>query len=248
MNKYIVTLGGGELKDNETFEMDSVIVELAKENFKTNRVKALFIPTASNDSSGYRNVFAYVYGELFNCEVDFLNLIEDSLTDREIEEKIMNAHLIYVGGGNTKNMIRIWKEKGVDSLLKSAYERGIVMSGLSAGSICWYEEGHSDSEIYDGSGGTYIITSGLGILKAGHCPHYNEIGRKETLDDLMKDSPLPYVCLDDYAGLVYKNDTFKLIKSRYDAKGYVKKSIDGEIITKEIVNGDYVDVNWINEF
>jgi peptidase E len=91
-----------------------------------------------------------------------------------VREKIFSTDVIYVGGGNTPHMMRIWRRRGVDRLLLSAYKRGTVLSGISAGAICWFESGHSDSmSFYNPRKWEYINVKGLGLIKGIHCPHYN---------------------------------------------------------------------------
>lgn len=80
--------------------------------------------------------------------MESLCLITKQYTDEEIKNSILNADIIYVGGGDTLRMIKKWKAYKVDLYLKEAYEKGIVLSGISAGSICWFEFGHSDSDFF----------------------------------------------------------------------------------------------------
>jgi dipeptidase E len=103
----IVAIGGGELRNFETLEIDEYIVKsTGKEN-----PKALFIPTASGDALAYVDTFNKVYGEKLGCKTDSLLLSSENLEDKEIENKILSSDLIYVGGGNTEKMIKLWKEK-----------------------------------------------------------------------------------------------------------------------------------------
>ena len=85
------------------------------------------------------------FGGFLKCKTDVLFLITEQISANEIGRKIRWADIIYVGGGNTLQMMRVWRRVGVDRLLKSAYEKGTVLSGISAGAICWFDSGHSDS-------------------------------------------------------------------------------------------------------
>ena len=132
----IVAIGGGEIgrpgTKIETLEIDEEILRLSgKKN-----PKLLFIPTASGDSAGYIDVVETYFGIKLGCTVDTLLLWGTDLSEREIEKKIESADIIYVGGGNTLSMIRLWKKLGVDTLLQNAAERGVVLSGVSAGAVC----------------------------------------------------------------------------------------------------------------
>ena len=139
----IVAVGGGDWQNLETLEIDREIKKLAEEP-----EKALLIPTAKEDSEEYQENFEKLYGEELGLETDSLLLYSDP-SEKEVREKIQSGDIIYVSGGNTKAMMEKWKETGVDDLLREAYENGTVMSGLSAGAICWFKYGHSDSESYE---------------------------------------------------------------------------------------------------
>ncbi|MEK9159351.1 MAG: peptidase E [Patescibacteria group bacterium] len=179
----IVAIGGykrGRTKDtafDTPLKIDRQIVELTGKQ----KPKALFIPTASSDDAGYVRAIHEVYGEKLGCTMDVLRLIAEKPTHAEIAAKIRWAELIYVGGGNTLMMMNLWRRLGVDKLLKEAYERGAVCCGVSAGSICWFEYGVSDSRQFKNkSSHEYIRVKGLGILKGMHCPHYDPVPSKEN--------------------------------------------------------------------
>ncbi len=120
----------------------------------------------------------------------------------------MSMDAIIVGGGSTLNMIAIWKAQGIDTVLRKAYNKGIVLAGGSAGSLCWFTGGYSDSRPKQLS-----IVDGLGFLNFSHCPHYHsEPTRKPLYFQAILDKKLGngYAC-DDKAGLLFTNG--KLMKS-----------------------------------
>jgi len=178
----IVAIGGYKRNRGEKGEpfdtplkIDKQIVELTGKQ----QPKVLFIPTASSDDAGYVRAIHEVYGEKLGCTVDVLRLISEKPTHAEIATKIRWADIIYVGGGNTLMMMNLWRRLGVDKLLKEAYARGAVCCGVSAGSICWFEYGVSDSRQFKNkSSHEYIRVSGLGLLKGMHCPHYDPVPSK----------------------------------------------------------------------
>ena len=141
--RKIVAIGGGEIGELETLPIDKKIIKLTGK--KNPRV--LYIPTAGGDSERWCKIFQEIYGDKLGCKTDLLLLIKnkDNLTRQEIEKKILTADIIYVGGGDTLLMLKTWRKLGVDKLLKMAYERGIVLAGLSAGAICWFRYGVSDA-------------------------------------------------------------------------------------------------------
>ncbi len=239
----IVAIGGGELKLNETIEIDKFIVEFT-DKYSPN---ALFIPTASGEPQGYIDVFNQVYRDTLNCKTDVLLLKTDELDDCEIENKILSADLIYVGGGNTAMMIDIWKSKKVDVYLRKAYYNGTVLSGLSAGAICWFTYGHSDSnKTDDGTEWEYILTGVLGILNAIICPHYNEDGRK-GFDEIMKTQTMPGIAIENNCAIVIEDNEFKIIKSDNTRSAYLLKN-DSGIITKTLLsNENYLPLDVLLE-
>jgi dipeptidase E len=174
MSKAIVAIGGGEIRTRGTAAIDREIVRLTGKK----RPNLLFIPTASSDAELYWKHVRLYFGEFLNCRPDVLYLLHNRSTNDEIRNKILDADMIYVGGGNTLLMMRLWRRLGVDRLLKGAYERGTILSGISAGSICWFDSGHSDSmSFYDPHDWQYINVRGMGLIHAIHCPHYNSMTR-----------------------------------------------------------------------
>lgn len=132
---------------------------------------------------------------------------------------ILNFEIIYVGGGNTFNMLAIWKAWSLDTILVEAWKKGIILCGISAGSICWFEQGLTDSF----SSTEYREMDCLGLIKGSNCPHYNnEKGRRETYKDLIKTKVLKSgIDVDDCAALHYVNGELKKnISSKKEAKAY----------------------------
>ena len=102
-----------------------------------------------------------------------LYLLGVSPTTAELERKILSAYLVYVGGGNTLKMMRRWRKLGVDRVLSEAYREGVVLSGLSAGCICWFSWGHSDSMAFKRSDSwRFIRVRGMGLIETLVCPHF----------------------------------------------------------------------------
>jgi dipeptidase E len=226
----IVVIGGGELIELETLEIDRKVVQLTQKA----KPKALFIPTASSDAPGYCDTFSKVYGDILGCETSHLLLVSQTYTHDEITDLITAADLIYVGGGNTRKMLEIWKNTGVDTLLKEAYFSGTVLAGLSAGSICWFEYGHSDSEAFDDQGEwQYIKLEAMGILPGIHCPHYNEDIRVEDFTRMVKGGGLPGIAVDNNCAIIYKDKEYKVMSTREEAKAYrVIDSEQGVVVTE----------------
>jgi dipeptidase E len=172
MRKAIVAIGGGRIRTRGTLAIDREIIRLTgKKN-----PKLLFIPTATSDSELYWMYVQEYFGGFLKCRTDVLYLIKEHPTKEQMRKKIFSADIVYVGGGNTLMMMRLWRRLGVDKLLIAAYENGTVLSGISAGSICWFDSGHSDSmSFYNPRKWEYINVKGLGLISGIHCPHYNSM-------------------------------------------------------------------------
>jgi peptidase E len=163
-SRRIVALGG------YSDDIDHWIVELIAKD----RPKVCFIPTASNDDIGAISSFYRKFAG-WGCIVSCLTLHRSRVDD--IEALLLDQDIIYVGGGNTADMLETWREHGVDKALKKAWEAGVLLAGVSAGAICWFETGVSDS-----TGRTDILSGALGFLPGCCSPHYFYPARKFVLE------------------------------------------------------------------
>ncbi|MDD2766282.1 MAG: peptidase E [Candidatus Moranbacteria bacterium] len=218
--KTIVAIGGGEIGELETLSIDRAIVKLTKKDHPN----VLFIPTASSDSTGYAETFQKVYGKKLGCDIDVLYLLKEKLSKKEIEKKILSADIIYVGGGNTLRMMKAWRKNGVDGLLRKAHKKGIILAGLSAGSICWFRYGSSDARRFANPKDTsFMRVRGLGIIPLTVSPHH--IREKKLRDaglvKLIKRTPGIGLALDDYTAILIQDDRYEILKSKKDV-GIVK--------------------------
>ena len=170
--KRIIAIGGGELREKTTLKIDEYLATLAKEHAGENRANALFIPTASHDFMPYYNTFHKVYTGIFNIKTDVALTVFKDVDMEKMKAKFEKADLIYVGGGDTVFMIEHWKKTGLLELLKAAYERGVILAGLSAGAICWFTDIYTDSEAALGEGDKYAMFEGLGWIEGKISPHY----------------------------------------------------------------------------
>jgi len=229
----IFAIGGGEIRKLETLHIDNMIVESAhKENPKT-----LFIPTASNESQEYIDSFNYIYGEKLGCSTDVLLLLEGKTSAEECKKKIMDADIIYVGGGNTRKMLQVWEDYGVDQLLKEAYKSGKVLSGMSAGSICWFKSGHSDSQSFDTEDNwRYIRIEAMNLINAMHCPHYDEDARKEDFSRKVLEYDEIGIAVENNCAIEFKDNYYKIHKSNLKAKAYKLYQLNREVIKVELNN------------
>ena len=210
----IVAIGGGELKNFETLPIDREIVRLSgKKN-----PSILFVPTASGDALGYWETFKSVYSDKLGCHTDVLFLIKKKILMKKITEKIMSADIIYVGGGNTARMLQIWRKYKIDQLLIEAHKKGIILSGLSAGAICWFKYGLSDSKRFINKKNDFVLMriSGLGIISCTASPHH--IREKEKRDSglvtIMRKTNGVGLAIDDNTALLVQGDKYKVLTSK----------------------------------
>ena len=169
----IVAIGGGELRERTTLKIDEYIAALAKEHAGENRPNALFIPTASHDYMPYYNTFHKIYTGVFNIKTDVALTVFKEPDMEKMKAKFEKADVIYVGGGDTVFMIESWKKSGLLELIKAAYERGVVIAGLSAGAICWFSDIYTDSQLVNGEGEEkYSMFKGLNWINGIISPHY----------------------------------------------------------------------------
>lgn len=237
----IVAIGGGEIgrpkKDGtgyypvETMPIDKEILRL------TNRKAAslLFVPTASNDSQQYFDLVKKHFLRVGFTSVKVLYLLDTPLTTEQIKEAIMSADAVYVGGGDTLRMMRVWRKLGVDTIFKQALDKGIVLSGISAGSICWFSQGCSDS----GDNSKLMDIAGLGFIDAVHCPHYDvEPQRHFDIRRKMMDSAKVAICLDNCAALEVIGNEYRIIKSKPTAGAYRIYWNSGQCHVEEIEAAD----------
>jgi len=182
--RHIVAMGGGGFSfGSEWRGLDDYAVELTG----ASRPKVCFLPTASGDADSYVVRF-YDAFPASRHRASHLALFTRTVTD--LRGVLLDQDLIYVGGGNTANMLSVWRLHGVDALLREAWEAGIVLCGLSAGSLCWFEGGTTDSFGPE----LAALNDGLGLLSGSHSPHYDgEAQRRPTYHRLVADGVLPAV-------------------------------------------------------
>jgi peptidase E len=144
---------------------------------------------------------------------------------------LLSQDVIYVGGGSVANMLAIWRVHGLDAVMRSAWEAGIVLSGVSAGAICWFHGGTTDSF------GPVLrpFTDGLGLLAGSYSPHYDsEPGRRPLFESLIAAQALPAgIACEDGAAAHFADDSLhEIVADRGGASGYLVER-DNEGSAKE---------------
>ena len=175
MKRQIIAMGGGGFSGSESLSLDRYILEQTGQS----RPKVCFVPTASGDAESYVLRFYQAMASL-DCRPSFLSLFR--LPTADLESFIMDKNVIYVGGGNTRSMLALWREWGLDNILRQAYQAGVVLAGISAGANCWFEQCSTDS-----MPGPFQMWPCLGFLAGSFCPHYDaEVERRPSLQRMLQ--------------------------------------------------------------
>lgn len=194
------------------------------------RPRILFLPTASADSPQGIIAFYEACAPLNVEPFHQASFIASTRQDKTWEEVLLSADGIVCSGGNTLNQQAIWKAQGIDLVLRQAWDRGIVLGGASAGSLCWFEEGTTDSRPKELS-----IVQCLGFLKGSHSPHYDaEPGRRPLYQKLIGSGQMKpgYAC-DNDAGIYFEdNEVKRVVHTRAAAKVYHVSVVGGKVVEK----------------
>lgn len=227
-NRIIFALGGGDLKNKSTLEIDKVIAQKAKEHAKDKRAMGVFFGTASHDSLPYFNSFRKIYTSTFDIKAEIALLTKKDVPIENIQNKLDKANFIYISGGDTMFMLDVWKKTGVDKMILEAYKKGVMIVGLSAGAICHFEDMYTDSEMLNGDSDTYSLHKGLGLIKGCMSPHYNY--RKE-FDEVAKGCETAYA-VEDNCALVFINEKLTDVLSSGGKAFKFTTGIKEEILVK----------------
>lgn len=193
-----------------------------------------FIPTASGEDEQYIASFYDVCSQI-DVTPHVLSVWINSYDQKEsFEEIISRMDAIIVGGGNTLNMLAIWKAQGIDVALKKAYDNGVVMGGGSAGSLCWFNGGTTDSRPKELS-----IVGGMAFIDKSHCPHYNsETSRRPLYFENIQSGKLSdgYACDDRSAIHFIDGEVHTSVSLNDENHSYYVYLKDGEIVEELIPN------------
>ena len=221
--RNIIAIGGGGFGANPG---QGIIEEYILKQTKKKKPNICFIPTATGDNEAYKVNYYATFSKL-QCNPTHLDFFKRT---PDLNKLISTQDAIFVGGGNTKSMLAVWKEWRLDKLLKKAYKQGTVMSGVSAGAICWFENGITDSWATD-----LKIMPCMNFIKGTCCPHYDEEPqRKPTVKKLILANKVKNIyAVDGGVALHIKNEkNFKSVVFRKDKNSYEVSSNKGNIIEK----------------
>jgi dipeptidase E len=223
-DQYIFPYGGGQ---NKAF-----IKQIIKLTGKV-KPKICYLPTPSGDSP---EAIIRWYDLVHDLSVEpSVQKVWISSYNQKVsfEDVLLGMDAIVVGGGNTLNMMAIWKAQGIDVVLKKALEKGIVLAGGSAGSLCWFENGTTDSRPKE-----LTIVECLGFLPFSHCPHYHSeefrqpLYHKNIANGIFKAG----YAMDDFSGVIFKNGKpFKVVSTGANYNSYFVSMKDGKVVEEKLV-------------
>ena len=181
MRQVIAIGGGGFGRTQESHLIEQYILDQSSQE----KPNICFIPTATGDLDPYVVNFYTVFSKL-NCNPSHISFFKRTM---DLEEHILNQDVIFVGGGNTKSMLAVWKDWGLDLILKKAYDQGTVMSGVSAGAICWFEQGLTDSWASE-----LKMMPCMNFISGNCAPHYDEEPqRRPATKKLLQDNAISFM-------------------------------------------------------
>ena len=224
----IIAMGGGGFSSDPD---NSLLEQYLLSAVESERPRVCFLPTASGDSDNYIVKFYTAFSRLRSIPTH-LSLFRRQHHD--LRSLLLDQDVIYVGGGNTANMLAAWRVHGLPDILREAWMRGILLCGLSAGSVCWYEAGVTDSF------GPQLrpINNGLGFLSGSHCPHYDsERGRRPAFQKLIARGDLPAgIAADDGVALKYiDGQLVEVVSSRAASRAWRVARVENEVREEELV-------------
>lgn len=228
----IVAMGGGGFSmEPENPLLDDFVLSLIRRK----RPRICFVPTASADSAFYIARFYRAFAR--RAEATDLTLFDPPALPRnpscsaDLAEFVANQEIFYIGGGNTAHLLATWRLHGLDTLLRQAWLRGAVLAGISAGMLCWFEDGLTDS-----FGGLQALNDGLGLIEGSACPHYDsEPERREAYHEMIRrGAPAGYAAEDGAALHFVGRRLEQVVSSRPDASAYHVALRKGTVVEKRL--------------
>lgn len=229
--KQIIPIGGGGFyRDSENLELEKYIIrQSGSEN-----ARIAFVPTASGEPDHYVSSFYAAFLKL-NCRPSVLTFFKRT---PDLRSFLLSQDIIYVGGGNTKSLLAVWHDWGVPEILREAWQSGIVLTGVSAGAICWFEQGLTDSFSDE-----LRPLACLGILPGSCCPHYDgEAQRRPSYHRLIASGEISAgVAVEDWTGVHFKGtEIHKVITSKRGARAYSVRAVYGSVQEVSLA-GEFLD-------
>ena len=225
--RHIVAMGGGGFSmEPRNPRLDDFVLSLAR---RKRRPRVCFVGTASGDSDWYIRRF---YESFPPSRATARHLTFFERTVHDLKSFVMEQDVIYVGGGSTANLLAVWRLHGFDKALRAAWNAGVVMAGISAGAICWFEDGLTDSFGMP----CRALNDGLGFVRGACCPHYvGEKHRRPVLLRLIKRGFPRTLAIDDGAAAHFVGMRLKeVVSSRPKARAFRIELRKGAVVEKAL--------------
>lgn len=229
--RQIIAIGGGGFyRDPENLELEKYVIKQTAVDCP----RVAFVPTASGEPDHYVASFYAAFLRL-GCRPSVLTFFKRT---PDLRSFLLHQDVIYVGGGNTKTLLAVWRDWGAVEILREAWESGIVLAGVSAGAICWFEQGLTDS-FSDG----LRPLDGLGFLPGSCCPHYDgEVERRPSYHRLLAAGEIVAgVALEDWTAAHFKGtEIHRVITAKRGARAYRLRAVYGSV-QEVALPGEFLD-------
>jgi dipeptidase E len=216
--KQIIPIGGGGFyRDSENLALEKYVIQQSG----ADNPRVCFVPTASGEPDHYVASFYAAFLKL-GCQPSVLTFFKRT---PDLRSYLLHQDVIYVGGGNTKSLLAVWRDWGVIEILREAWASGIVLTGVSAGAICWFEQGLTDSF----SDGLRPLNC-LGFLPGSCCPHFDgEAQRRPSYHKLLAAGEIAAgVAIEDWTGVHFiGSEIHKVVASKRGARAYSMRAVHG---------------------
>lgn len=226
--RQIIAIGGGGFTlDLENLALDRYVLEQTAKR----RPRIAYLPTASGDTDTSIARFYTAFSTL-ECQPSHLPFFKRT---PDLRAYLLVQDVIYVGPGNTKSMLALWRDWGMPEILREAWQRGIVLAGTSAGGICWFEQGVTDSYA-----DRLRAIECMGFLHGSCCPHYDgEPERAPSFRNMMQqDEVMPGIAIDDHAAVHFRDTAiYRVISDRRGSSAYRVEKIGGKIRQRPLKPG-----------
>ncbi|MBM4296925.1 MAG: peptidase E [Deltaproteobacteria bacterium] len=218
--KQIIAIGGGGFyRDADNLALEKYVLRQSG----VDNARVCFVPTASGEPDHYVASFYAAFLKL-GCRPTVLTFFKRT---PDLRSFLLNQDVIYVGGGNTKSLLALWRDWGVGEILREAWESGIVLTGVSAGAICWFEQGVTDS-----FSDRLRPLPCLGFLPGSCCPHYDgEVQRRPAYHQLLANNEIAAgVAIEDWTGVHFiGGEIHKVIAAKRGARAYSLRVAHGSV-------------------
>jgi dipeptidase E len=218
--KQIIPIGGGGFyRDSENLALEKYVVAQSG----AEHARVCFVPTASGEPDHYLSSFYAAFLKL-GCQPSVLSFFKRT---PDLHSFLLNQDVIFVGGGNTKSLLAVWRDWGVVDILRQTWESGVVLTGVSAGAICWFEQGLTDS-----FSDQLRPLECLGFIPGSCCPHYDgEPQRRPSYHQLLTSEEIRAgVAIEDWTGVHYiGKEIHRVVSSKRGARAYSMRAVYGSV-------------------